>query len=222
MKIPESPAMAPEIKVWDPLVRVLHWLLVAAFTVAWVTADEESRWHELSGYVFVVLVVLRILWGFIGTRYARFSDFVHSPATLGGYARDLLAGRAKRYLGHNPLGGAMVVTLLLSLLVMSLTGVVTLQTVGEKAGSTAVLPASTAEIGPVFIALAVADDDEREEDRKKKEDGLWEELHEFFANLTLLLVGLHIVGVLIGSLVHRENPIRAMITGLGFNSEVQP
>lgn len=212
MKIPESPAMAPEIKVWDPLVRVLHWSLVATFTVAWVTADEESRWHELSGYGVVVLVVLRILWGFIGTRYARFSDFVHSPATLGGYTRDLLAGRAKRYLGHNPLGGVMVVTLLLSLLVTSLTGVA-LQTVGEKAGSTAVLPAPTAAIGPVFIAFAVADDDEREAGRKRKEDGPWEELHEFFANLTLLLVGLHIAGVLIGSLVHRENLIRAMITG---------
>ena len=92
--ITSKPLRAPnEVKVWDPLVRIFHWSLVATFIIAWLTADEESRLHELAGYAVISLVLVRILWGFIGTRYARFSDFVHRPSTVLGYAREMLSGK---------------------------------------------------------------------------------------------------------------------------------
>ncbi|OGI49744.1 MAG: hypothetical protein A3E57_05080 [Candidatus Muproteobacteria bacterium RIFCSPHIGHO2_12_FULL_60_33] len=211
MNSPESPVFQREIKVWDPLVRLFHWSLVAAFAIAWLTGDDDSRWHELSGYVVVGLVAVRIIWGFVGTRYARFGDFVHSPAAIWGYTRDLLAGKARRYLGHNPLGGVMVVALLVALLATGLTGIV-LKAAEEGSGPFASVSARVAGIGPEFITRAVADDDEKDGSGKNGEE-FGEELHEFFTDLTLLLVGLHITGVLIGSLVHRENLIRAIFTG---------
>ena len=122
MNLPESPVLQKEIKVWDPLVRLFHWSLVATFTIAWLTGDEESRLHELAGYAVIGLVLIRIAWGFVGTRYARFSDFVYRPSVALSYARDLTLGKSKRYLGHNPLGGVMVLALLASLLAAGITG----------------------------------------------------------------------------------------------------
>jgi hypothetical protein len=104
MNSPESQTTPIETRVRDPLVRLFHWSLVVTFTVAWLTADEEPHWHDLSGYIVTGLVVFRIVWGFDDTRYARFNDFVYSPATVRGYTRDLLTGKARRYLGHNPPG----------------------------------------------------------------------------------------------------------------------
>ncbi len=111
-----------EVKVWDPLVRIFHWSLVALFIVAWATGDEVKRLHELAGYAVLGLVAFRIVWGFIGTKHARFTDFVTGPSTLGAYLRDMLRFRAKRYIGHNPAGGVMTVTLLMMLSVIGGTG----------------------------------------------------------------------------------------------------
>ena len=102
--------------MWDPLVRVAHWTLVTCVLAAWLTAELESeagrRAHEWLGYAVLAVIALRIVWGWIGTRYARFSDFVRAPAPTMAYAR-LVAARAEpRYLGHNPLGGWMVIALL--------------------------------------------------------------------------------------------------------------
>jgi len=152
-------------------------------------------------------VLIRVVWGFIGTQYARFRDFVYRPSTVLAYARDILAGKSKRYLGHNPLGGMMIIALLLSLLAASITGQV-LQDAKQGTGSFAALTARTSVMPPAVISRAVADDDEGEGAGEA-----WKELHEFFANLSLLLVALHIAGVIIGSLVHRENLVRAMFTG---------
>ena len=206
MNIPESAPLPNETRVWDPVVRIFHWSLVAAFTIAWLTGEEESRLHELAGYVVIGLVLIRVVWGFVGTKYARFRDFVYRPSTVLAYARDILTGKSKRYLGHNPLGGMMVIALLLSLLAASVTGLA-LQSAKEGTGPFAAITARTSVTLPAVISRAVADDDD------EGTEEAWKELHEFFANLSLLLVVLHIAGVIVGSLVHRENLVRAMFTG---------
>ncbi len=104
------------VRVWDPFVRLFHWSLVAFFTAAWLTGDEIDWLHELLGYAILALVALRLVWGFIGSPHARFKDFAFGPRTTLAYARDMVAMRARRYLGHNPLGAAMVLVLLAGLL----------------------------------------------------------------------------------------------------------
>lgn len=214
MNPPETPSTPASVKVWDPLVRIFHWSLVAAFAITWFTGDEESWLHEWAGYAIIGLVLVRIVWGFVGTRYARFSDFVYRPSTVLGYARKALTGKEQRYLGHNPLGGVMILALLASLLATGVTGVA-LQGAEQGTGPFASLVSAAPVAAPVVISTAVADDDESENGEEENEgnEELWEELHEFFANLTLLLVALHIAGVIIGSLVHRENLLRSMFTG---------
>ncbi len=109
------------VSVWDPVVRVFHWTLVVTFFGAFTLADPRNL-HETLGYVAVSAVALRIVWGFVGTRNARFSGFVPGPATFFGYVRDVRAGRERRYLGHNPAGGAMVIALITMVALVGLTG----------------------------------------------------------------------------------------------------
>jgi len=200
-----------EIKVWDPLVRIFHWTLVAAFTIAYLSEDDWQDIHVLAGYTVAGLVAFRILWGFIGPKHARFSDFVFSPSTVMGYLKDMVTFRAKRYIGHNPAGGVMVIALLISLAATTLTGM-KLYAVEENAGPFAQIQIEN--ISPIGTALADDDGDEYGEGHEGKgEDSVWEELHEFFANFTLLLVFLHIGGVVFSSLEHGENLPRAMVTG---------
>lgn len=113
-----------EVKVWDIAVRIFHWSLVVWFVLAWISADEWDSFHEISGYVVAGLIGFRLLWGLIGSRHARFSDFVVRPSTLIVYLRDSFLNRAKRYLGHNPAGGAMILVLLGSLVVATVSGIV--------------------------------------------------------------------------------------------------
>lgn len=109
-------------EIWDPLVRVFHWLLVASVFAAWWTRHGFGRIHEWVGYVPLGLVVLRLAWGFLGPRHARFSQFVRSPGHTVRYGRDLVRGDAARYLGHNPLGGWMTVVLLCMVILVSGSG----------------------------------------------------------------------------------------------------
>lgn len=122
--VPAGQAAAPPTtRVWDPLVRVFHWSLVAAFVTAWATGDELQDVHEIAGYAILGLVAARVVWGFVGSTHARFADFVYRPSTVVGYLVDTARLRAKRYLGHNPAGGAMVIALLLVLAAICGTGV---------------------------------------------------------------------------------------------------
>ncbi len=196
-----------EIKVWDPLVRLFHWSLVAAFVIAYLTGDELEEVHVLAGYFIAGLVVFRLIWGVIGTQHARFSDFVFRPATVIAYLKDILAFRAKRYIGHNPAGGAMVIALLISLSLATLSGM-KLYAVEENAGPLAVIQLDN--ISPVATAMADEDEDEHDEG---EEESVWEEVHEFFVNFTLLLVLVHLAGVALSSVAHGENLPRAMVTG---------
>ena len=198
-----------EVKVWDPLVRLFHWSLVAAFTIAYLTEDDWQTLHVWAGYIIAGLITFRLLWGFVGPQHARFSDFIFSPTAISAYLKDMLSLRAKRYLGHNPAGGAMVLALLLSLAATTLSGM-QVYAVEEGAG-----PFASIELNGLSpIASAYADDDEHEHGGEgHKDGGIWEEIHEFFANFTLLLVVLHISGVVVTSLAHSENLPRSMVTG---------
>lgn len=117
---PATPAK--EVRVWDILVRVFHWGLVAAFITAYASAEEWDALHEIAGFTVMGLVAFRLLWGFVGSRHARFADFIYRPKTVLTFLKDSIKLRGKRYLGHNPAGGAMVIALLLDLVVITGTG----------------------------------------------------------------------------------------------------
>lgn len=110
------------IPVWDALVRVLHWSLVLTVAAAWLTRHSPGRWHEWLGYATLAVVAARTAWGFLGSGHARFADFVRSLPATAGYAREILRGSETRYLGHNPLGGWMVVALLSMVVLVGFTG----------------------------------------------------------------------------------------------------
>ena len=176
--------------VWDPLVRLFHWSLVTAYAVAWATGDDWMTLHEFAGYVIGGLLLFRLSWGVIGTRHARFGDFVRPPREVIAYLMDVVRGRPRRYVGHNPAGGAMVVLLLVTLLLTVVTGVLALG--GEEFR------------GPAAgLAIRMGDDGAE----------FFEEAHEVLANFTLLLVFAHVAGVILASFQHHENLVRAMFTG---------
>ena len=196
------------IRAWDPLIRIGHWVLVAAFATAYLTEGEPQWLHSFAGYAIAVTVALRILWGFVGPRRARFSDFVTGPARVLGYLRDLVMGRAERHVGHSPAGGAMTVALLFALALTALSGMATLA-VEEGQGPLARIV--TAQSLPGWIG----EEDDEDHDRGGHGEGgeAFEEIHEAAANATLLLIFLHLAGVLWASRAHGENLARAMITG---------
>ena len=165
-----------QVLVWDAPVRVFHWLMVLSFAGAYLTAESE-RWrliHVTLGYSMGGLVAFRIVWGLIGTRYARFSNFVSGFAAVKRYVQSLLAGRPEHHVGHNPAGAVAIVLLLLSSIVIVATG---WGVYNDKGGK------------------------------------VIEELHELSSNFMLLIVIIHIAGVVVSSWLHRENLIRAMVTG---------
>jgi cytochrome b len=199
--------MSHEVKVWDPLVRTFHWSLVLFFVIAYLSGEDESDIHIYSSYVVLGLITFRVFWGIIGTKYARFSDFIHTPKYVYRYFKGLLTGSAQRYLGHNPLGGVMVVTLLISLFMVSFSGL-KLYAVEEGLGPLAEGNNIT------LMSSAYADSDEKYKDNEHDQaEEFWEEIHEFFANFTLLLIILHIAGVYVSGYLHKENLVKAMITG---------
>lgn len=183
--------MPKMVRVWDPLVRLFHWGLAGSFAIAFLTEDDLLALHVWAGYLILGLIFIRVLWGFVGTRHARWSDFVKQPTEIFTYLKATIRSRAARYLGHNPAGGAMVVALMLS---VTLTGLSGLAVYGAQELS--------GPMAPLLSGLSEG----------------WahalEDIHEVVANLTLLLVLLHLAGVALASLQHRENLVRAMITGL--------
>ena len=200
--------VAAVVKVWDPAVRLGHWLLVALFATAYVTGEGESEVHVYAGYGVLGVVALRLLWGFAGTRYARFAEFLRGPRETLAYLKSFAAGRPAHYLGHNPAGGYMIVLLLAMLLATVWTGLETYGAQG-KGPLAKGLPAAAA------IAPAYADSGERVKVKRRRSaaERFWKDLHEGFSNVTLLLALLHVAGAIAASVVHRENLVRAMITG---------
>lgn len=195
------------VRVWDPLIRIGHWVLVAAFATAYLTQGEPEWLHTSAGYAIAATVALRILWGVVGPRRARFADFVTGPGRIFRYLRDLLSGRAERHLGHSPAGGAMTVALLAALALTALSGMATLA-VEEGQG-----PLAGIVTTQTLPAWADGDDDHDEDGGSGEAGEAFEEIHEVAANATLLLILLHVAGVLWASRAHGENLVRAMIDG---------
>lgn len=200
---PAAGAAPRSVRVWDPILRLFHWGLVLAFAIAWLSADEMQPLHEVAGYTVAGLVAFRLVWGFAGGRYARFSQFLRGPAATLAYLRDMAGGRERRYLGHNPAGAAMVMALLVTLAGTAFTG-----WLAEAPERVAMLPAF-----PQAVTPALADDDGDDEGRGEGGGEAVEDLHEALANIMLLLVALHLGGVVLASFRHRENLARAMVTG---------
>lgn len=165
-----------KILVWDAPVRVFHWLLALSFAGAYITAESKS-WllvHLTLGYTLGGLVVFRILWGLLGTRYARFGSFVRGPSAVMRYGRAMLSSKPEHHVGHNPAGAVAIVLLLtLSLLIVATGWAAYTDVAGKWIG----------------------------------------ELHEGVAGFMLAVVGVHVAGAVLTSLLHRENLVRAMLTG---------
>jgi len=180
---------AHSVLVWDLPTRVFHWTLVICFFSAMATGDPDRfrDLHVYFGYVVLGLICFRIFWGLAGSRYARFKSFLYGPRAAIAYFADVMGARADRHIGHNPTGSVGIYLLLALGLVICVTGIVTL---------------GAEEAQGVFKTLA---------DRPLGE--FTRVLHEVLAWLMLALVLVHIGGVVIESLVHRENLAKAMFTG---------
>ena len=185
-----------EVRVWDPFVRIFHWLLATVVLVDWFM-DEPLWIHTWLGYLAAGLVILRIVWGFIGPENAQFINFVRGPRLVLEYLAGLVRFSSRRYLGHSPAGGAMIVALLVMTSATIVTGMANL---AEDRGE-----------GPLAGAISKVERPIIPGQRRPRL--LMKQVHETVANITLVLVVLHVLGVALGSFAHRENLVRAMITG---------
>ncbi len=207
--------MKNKVYVWDPLIRFFHWTLVIAFTIAYLTGEEESLLHAYSGYYILGLLAVRIVWGFIGTHYARFSQFIYPPTAVIDYIKGLFSlghneTPDKKFIGHNPAGGWMVITLLISLLATSYSG---LKVYGlEGYGPLASNATSISQQQEQFIKVSESRT-EHNDDATEAEEEFWEEIHEFLANFTVLLIALHIGGVFLSCKKQKQNLVKSMLTG---------
>ena len=175
------------VKAWDPLIRIFHWSLVLFFVIAFASEDDWMNLHIWAGYAVSLLIGFRLLWGLVGTRTARFSSFVRSRRAVMQHLKDMFAFKATHYLGHNPVAAVMVLLLLSSITLVAFSGIIMIAGEGQ---------------GPLADTLFSAWNVE------------WmEEIHEFLANFTLLLIVAHVAGVLFSSLLEGENLARAMLTG---------
>ena len=200
--------------VWDLFIRVFHWLLVVFFFLAYATGDEKGCLHRYIGYLIILIVIARIYWGFFGTRYALFKNFLYSPLQAATYLKELITGNPTHYTGHNPAASWMILALLASSLIVCVSGYLAYATKGEHISF---------DPGKVFsmAGIAYADHDEKKSHGNKHQrrgrhegkDSSWKELHETSANILLSLVFLHIIGVFISSRMHNENLVKSMITG---------
>jgi cytochrome b len=180
------------IKIWDAPVRLFHWSLVLGFVLAYISAEVGILdAHVLIGYFLIALLVFRVLWGFIGTQYSLFRSFLFSPSETMAYVKSIRSSQPAHYYGHNPAGALMVFGLLVLLAAIFMSGLLTLATVDYE--------------GPLlFLANQVSDDCSY----------FFRHAHDFFVDVALLAIPLHLLGVLAGSIQHKENLAKAMVTGM--------
>jgi cytochrome b len=164
------------VLVWDMPVRIFHWLLAISFAGAWLTSESESQQmiHYAFGYSAVALVLFRVIWGVVGTRYARFGQFIKGPTETIHHIKALLTGNQHAGPGHNPAGALAMISLMILILLIGLTGY---WSVKDFLGD--------------FMS----------------------EAHEVIADLTMVVVVIHIAAAIIMSFMQKENLIRSMVTG---------
>lgn len=178
------------VKVWDIFVRAFHWLLVAAIGFCWFSGKQGGNWmewHMYSGYSIIVLIVLRIIWGFVGGRYARFSAFVFSPKTTFQYTISLFKGQEKHYLSHNPLGAIGVLLLLVLCLLQATTGLFATDDIMTD--------------GPLMSYISYD---------LSLQLTRW---HKLIFNGLLVVIAMHIAAVLFHQIFRKERLLQGMITG---------
>lgn len=182
IKSPSNPKTR-QVKVWDILVRFTHWTVAAGIMANLLFTEDGSDLHVYVGYTVVGLVVLRLLWGLVGTRYARFTNFFPTPIRLKHHLSDISARRVDaQHLGHNPLAALMIFSLWAVIIGLGITGY-----------------------------LMETDMFSHSEILGNKD--VLEEIHELLANSLYLLVPLHIIAALAMSYWQRQNLIKSMITG---------
>jgi len=179
-----------EILVWDRATRAFHWTLVLMVALCWLTSEAEGVlfWtHLVSGYGVLALVIFRLAWGFLGNRHALFKGFVCGWTEVRDHAKGLMALTPPRHIGHNPLGGWMIMTLLTGLVLVVATGL---------------FSADDGDAGPYAVLLS-----------PKVADAL-SEIHEVLSSFLLALISVHVLGVVADSLLGRENLVKALWTGV--------
>ena len=184
------------VRAWDLPTRVFHWTLVSLIISAWasfrfaeVFGDATMKWHRYNGYAILVLVVWRILWGFVGSSTSRWANFVRWPWVAAGYLLDMLRGRDRHYLGHNPLGTYMVLALLAALVVQGSLGLMTVEH-------------NDVSWGPLYKLVSEAN--------QKRISYFHVRLLDY---LILPLVAAHVTANVLHGVVKKDPLIPAMITG---------
>ena len=168
--------MPERILIWDWPLRAYHWALVIFVVIAWFTPNKYDSLHRFAGYTVLVLIVFRLGWGFLGSRYSRFRTLRRRLRAMPQYLRDLRHGKTGRYLGLNPAGAAMLVAVLLLLAISTITGWM--------------------QVTVRFFGV-----------------GWVEDSHAYSSDAVMILILLHVLGVLLMSVLQRENLVRSMITG---------
>ena len=193
---------------WDPVVRITHWSIVLAVLVNYFLVKPGGAIHVWVGWFLLSVLVLRLLWGVLGPREARFSAFPPDPRAALSHLWDLLRGRAREYPTHNPAGAVMAYALWACLVVLVATGLVM---TGGKSPVT-IAEEKTAVAEGDWSVLVQDDEASHDEDSSDIAD-LAEEIHEVAANLVLFLVLLHVAGIAVESRVLRRNLVRPMLFG---------
>lgn len=194
---------------WDPIIRVTHWGIALAVLLNGLITEDGGQVHVWIGYAALSLLALRFVWGLLGTEEARFSSFPPSIKDAKTHASDLMSRNIKIYKSHNPLGALMVYALWGSLIVVIATGI-------AMHGSPFVSQNDHASLAKPLVYMVSYDGDEDHDNHiyeSHDTDEAFEEVHEFFANLLLVLAACHIGGVALESMLSGRNLVRPMTRG---------
>lgn len=193
--IPTTAPLAPGFKLWDVPTRLIHWALVGLIGFSWWSASAgQMEWHRWSGYAVLGLITYRVIWGFVGSRSARFSHFVKGPGAILAYARTLFSREPSKTVGHNPVGALSVLALMAAIVTQVVTGLFSVDTDGLESG-----PLS---------------------DRVSFETGrVFAQWHELSFDAIKVLVVLHLAAIAFYLFYKRSNLVGPMITGRGRSGE---